>query len=171
LLYDLPALEQLWILLSIVIVLLLIFNIEGAKQAVWLLPIVVMCYAVDNYLTGTKPHVQADVALFPSEQTISNDYLYQPLSANIFEQQQQLQKGWQLYLIREWAQELPSEEQSSFDLQAEKGEFAFTLARLDKLNEESRLDRAALFHERKSWLMLLLYLIWNLFFAYQISRS
>lgn len=168
--YELPVFEQLWILLSIVVVLLLIFHIEGAKQIAWLLPVVVLCYAVDNYLSGANPKESADTALFPSEKTITSQYLYEPLSSSILEQQQQLQQGWQLYLIREWANEIPSKDQDTFQQQAEKGEFQFTLARIDKLSQEESIDRSALFHEKKSLIVLLLYFLWNLFFAWMVNK-
>lgn len=169
--FDLPAFEKLWILLSLLIALMLVFGIEGAKQAVWLLPIVVLCYSVENRLNGTTPLEPADTALFPSEKVITTQYLYTPLSPSILEQQQQLQLGWQLYLIREWAQEVPEKDQTLFQRQAEKGEFYFTLARLEKLGREEKQDSYVAFHERKSLATLALYLFWNFFYAFKVSRS
>ncbi len=52
LIQDIPPFEQAWIFFSIVIGILILLKIEGAKQAAWLLPLIVLAYMADNQLTG-----------------------------------------------------------------------------------------------------------------------
>ena len=52
--YKISPFELAWIFFSIVIVIMLLKKVEGASQAVWLLPILVACYAADNRLSNKR---------------------------------------------------------------------------------------------------------------------
>ena len=68
---KIPAFELAWIVLSIIIPILLLKKIEGATQAVWLLPVLVAFYAADVRWFGAYGHASPpDAALFPSEQEL-----------------------------------------------------------------------------------------------------
>lgn len=161
---EIPPFELAWLVLSIVIAVMLLKKAEGAWQAAWLLPLLVFCYAIDNQQHAKPAPLSPDMALFPSEQTIVSDYLREPLSSSIFEQEGQLRRGWHLYLIREWAKEAPSSQSDIFAQQLAKGEAAFQLARASKLAED-RQPIPLVSNHRQSLLVLFFYLAWNLFFA------
>lgn len=161
---ELSPYEIAWILLSIVIPILLLKKIEGAQQAIWLLPLVTILFALDN---GISPQsLSENSQSFPNEEIIVNNYLKQPLSASILEQREQLIKGWKLFLIEEWAHEIPSSDPEQFILQAEAGEFAFTINRLKTASFKEYNYRAPL-----PVFLLALYVIWNLFFCYFINKK
>lgn len=166
--FELSAFERAWLLLSIMISILLLFRIEGAALAVWLLPLLVICYGIDNQLNGISSSVSADTALFPPEEMIVNNYLKKPLSANIMEQRDQLLLGWKQYLIQEWAHQEPSSDNDLFDKQAEEGEFAFNVARVKLLSENQKMDLP--FKNKESMFLIGLYVFWNLFFASIANR-
>lgn len=168
--FEVPLWERTWIIFSILIAIFLLLRIEGAVIAVWILPLVVALYSLDNYWNGlpTKPN-PGDI-LFPSEYTIVNSYLRQPIHGSITEQEALLRRGWQLYLIHEWAHQEPSQDLKTFSQQAEEGEFAFDLARLEaSTSAPSFLSRP--FQQQKPLPLLALYLLWNIGFAWTIHQN
>lgn len=166
--FEIPAFERAWIFFSIIISVFLLMRIEGAAKASWILPLLSLCYAWNNYWHGQNPVEPSDHQLFPSEKFIVENYLQDPLSDKILEQQPQLMLGWKKYLIKEWAKQTPSEDLKVFDLQAEEGEFFFNVARLRLLSEQSSIVYR--FNQRESIGILFLYFIWNLFLALKINR-
>lgn len=157
---GIPPFEQAWIFFSITISILVLLKIEGARQAVWILPLIVAAYAVDNQLEGKRPYVSPDSQLFPTEETIIHQYLNVPLAQNPMEQKKQLEEGWKRYLVDHWSQKNDEEE----------AEFNFTIARLKLLHTESLDGWLGSFHEKIHPIILACYLLWNLFFAWMISR-
>lgn len=167
--FELPAFERAWLFLSIVVCVLLLMRVEGAAVAAWLLPVLTLCYAVDNQWNGSRHAISSDIYLFPSEEVIVREYLKEPLSNNILEQKPQLLLGWKRYLIQEWAQQLPSSSPEAFETQAEDGEFAFNVARIKALSKDTKPTLP--FQQRQSMFMILLYLIWNILFAWQANGA
>lgn len=160
--YRISPFELAWIILSIVISIMLLKRVDGASQAVWLLPILVACYAADTRLYTKEGQNSAEIRLFPSEKEIVENHLQSPLSDDIFEQQKQLIEGWKRYLIVKWAGQTPSEDKEVFDKQVEEGKFYFTLARIElRENEESSGT-----HSQSAIWQLILYFFWNVYFAY-----
>jgi hypothetical protein len=166
---QLPAFKQAWIFFSVAIALLLLLRIEGAVYAAWLLPIIALAYAWDNNAHGIQQKMSEEERLFPSEAVIVHDYLHEPLSSNILEQQKQLQEGWQLYLVDKWSGQKPSKDVLVFKQQIEEGEFKFNLARIKAREHESNVT--GLFRQKEHVLTLLLYVLWNLFFAWTVNRK
>lgn len=164
LIFEISPWEQAWLLLSIVVCILILMRVEGAVQAIWLLPLLASVYAIDNRLHGADVGMTHEASLFPSEQVIIENYLNEPLSGGITEQEEQLRKGWQLYLVREWAKVEPSQTVNIFEEQVEIGEFAFDLARLDAQIKDRNVE-ASPFRRKESVSLLALYLLWNLFLA------
>ena len=160
--YQLSLYEPLWLVLSLIIPILLLKRIEGAAQAVWLLPLLAALYAADNRWHGHPAAPSAESRLFPSELQLIQEYSTGTLSANVLEQQTQLMDAWNRYLIIDWAKQTPSTNPTTFIQQAEEGEFAFTLARIER-----RWEIAPSKHETQQPLALLaLYFFWNAYFAY-----
>ncbi len=168
LLVGIPPFELAWLLFSALISILILLKVEGAKQAAWLLPLIAFAYAIDNRMTGLTTQPNPDFILFPSEEIIVKDYLRQPLHGNPDEQQVQLKKGWEHYLIANWlAQKNPD---LSFEQQAEEAEFAFTIARLHHLHGQARSAWLNNFREKASPALLAFYVLWNLLFAWMMNR-
>lgn len=160
--FEIPLFERAWLLFSIILPILLLKRTEGASAALWILPLLTFCYSVDNQMHG-KPYESQEAQLFPSEKKIIEEYLETPLSRDIFEQQEQLKEGWQLYLIREWTGQEPSNSLPEFKQQVEQGSFAFTVERMEKrLLDDSKASP----FQKKNPLLLFLYLFWNLSFAF-----
>jgi hypothetical protein len=166
---QLPAFKQAWIFFSVAIALLLLLRIEGAVYAAWLLPVIALAYAWDNNTHGMQQSLSEEERLFPTEAIILHDYLEEPLSNNILEQQEQLQHGWQLYLVDKWSKQKPSKDALVFKQQIEEGEFKFNVARIKARKYEN--DVSVLFRQKEHVLTLLLYVLWNLFFAWTVNRK
>lgn len=167
--FELPALEQAWLLLSIIIPILVLKRVEGAARAAWLLPLLVLAYAIDNRWHSVNGDNPEEAKLFPSEQIIVQDYLKTPLSNNILEQEGQLRQGWKLYLIKEWAKEVPSQDKELFEKQAEEGEYAFDVARLEA-NSKDKLLELTPFQKQESLTLLFCYLLWNVSLAWCLNK-
>jgi len=155
--------EQAWLFFSIIISVMLLKKVEGATQAIWLLPLLTALYAADNRWHGNPKQIAEEVALFPLESTLMNEYLKVPLSKDILEQRKQLEYGWKLYLVHEWTHETLTEDILSMDQQAEEGEFAFNLKRLQLYLKDKQKRQGVL--QEPLWI-LAIYLFWNIFFAY-----
>jgi hypothetical protein len=163
---DIPHFEQAWIFFSITIAILLLLKVDGAKPATWILPLIVLVYAIDNQTTGKTPSLSPDLQLFPTEEDIIHDYLNAPLAPSLLDQKEQLEKGWKRYLIDNWS----TKRYLDRYLQLEEAEFEFTIARLNLLHGQSRSEWLKPFHDKSNPLILFLYFIWNVLFAWIVSR-
>lgn len=165
--FEMPPFEQAWLLFSLLIPILLLKRVEGASAAVWLLPLLTACYALDNRMYGVPHAPHGEAHLYPSEKILIEEYLNAPLSPDIFTQQAELQQAWQLYLIKAWTKQTPSQDPDIFKSQAAQGEFAFNVMRLQQRPPVKTQPTKP--HNDKSqeplWL-LAFYLFWNTYFAY-----
>ena len=154
--------ELLWIILSVLIPIFLLKRIEGAQHAVWLLPTLALLFLVDNQVNG-KQNIPLD--FYPSESEIIYSYLKEPLQSGISQQREQLKKGWELYLVKNWSHQEPSPESQKYEQQIEQGEFAFNVARLDKMPLP-----VYEFQAKVPFYIAICYVLWNLIFAYKVSK-
>lgn len=154
-----------WIFFSVLICFLLLFNIEGAKTVVWILPLLVVGFA---YFLYTSPPPQR-VGLFPTEHYVRENYLNGEEEG--LSPREQLLQGWHLYLIHEWAHVTPSDDPVVFEQQLDHGLFAFNIARLEWI-AEGKGDEVvqAAFSSPPSLLRVFSYFLWNLLFAWLINR-
>lgn len=162
-----PLFLRSWLILAIALSVMLLRGRPGASIAAWLLPIVALCYAMDNRLTGVQPLLSPDHLLLPTEKQLAERY-GALLGLTIEEQRAGLTRAWQQYLISEWAHQIPSADPIAFREQVETGEHALTLKRL-----EARLPLIAQppLHTVTSWLVLALFCIWNLCFAIAVQKG
>jgi hypothetical protein len=168
--FHTPSFTLAWMFFSFAVCLLWLFRIDGAATAAWVLPIIAVAYAVDNRLNGVS-NLPPDAALFPSEQYLVATYLQKPLSAGVADQGMELTQAWQQYLVTEWALEPASSDPNLFSQQVKKGEHAFTAKRLEVyLAADSQLSIRQPFTV-KPLALLMVYISWNLFFAFFISRK
>lgn len=168
LLFKQPTFQMAWLCLAIIIPVILLLKVESARQAIWLLPLVACIYGIDNFVFAPDPKPGFDAQLFPSEQYIIDEYLEAPLSKNIFEQREQLKRGWELYLIDRWKSDIPSPDPARFKEQVEEAEYNFHMARL-KLQTPpvTPNDR----YRKEPLGLLLSFIGWNLLFATAVHRS
>jgi hypothetical protein len=164
---DTPPFALAWLFFSLTICFLLLFHIEGATLATWLLPIIVCAHI---YFLYDAPK-QTRESLFPKEEYVLTTYVESSENKAMGEREKLL-LGWHRYLVHEWAHEIESDDSELFKQQLEKGLFAFNVARL-KWILEGRGDEVILagFTTPPSLLRLACYFIWNLFFAWSINRK
>ncbi len=148
---GIPPFAKGWVAFSLAICLLLLFSIRGARQAVWLLPLLSLLYGWDNIQHGLPPRHSPDATLFPTELELEA-YVAEPLSKSLGTQIEQLRAAWQVYLQDVWG-----------------GEEAFNKARLAAYLDAPPSNPVALIREREPPPLLAIYLIWNLFFAFWTS--
>lgn len=164
--YRISPYELAWIFFSIVIPILLLKRVEGATQAVWLLPLLAAAYAVDSRWYGNGHQESVESRLFPSERELVENYMKEPLSQDVFVQQEQLLNGWKRFLIIKWSHQHPSDDKIIFDKQAEDAEFNFTLARLESRSKQKHFFILEKNQPVPSYPLLILYFFWNTYFAY-----
>ena len=155
----LPPFERAWLFFSIVIGILLLRGREGAHMAVCLLPILVLCYGVDNYLNGKTTELAPDESLFPTENYLIENYLTDPMPQDIMEQKDALEKAFASYITDEWSGESKN---------YQEGFFNFTLARVQALQPPALPPPDQFRLKRPLWL-LLAFLLWNVFYARYIA--
>lgn len=165
LMVQMSSWEQAWLLFSLVVPLLLLLRIEGSIQVCWLLPVITLAYCLDNQFNASHLENDSHRSVFPSEQYIVHRYLNSVLSADILSQQRELRKGWEHYLIEEWAQEVPAAQFQMQQQQIVKGEFAFNLARIKARQNEKILAVHKVPQKQSPWI-LGIYFLWNCFFAW-----
>lgn len=158
LLLDLPPFAQAWLVFSVAIAILLLLSVEGAAKAAWLLPIITLCYVVDDRMHYVAPPPSADERILPNE-----EYLTQHYGSNLLQ-------SWQRYLVVEWAGEEPREDAQTFALQVEAGEHALTVARIEAwLNQPHTKKEPS--NSQIPFPLLALYLLWNFTFALLIQTK
>lgn len=155
---EMPLAKRAWIALSFAICILLLLRYEGASKAAWLIPLVVLVFAIYNIVDGTAKTGFPDENLFPTEQQVIS-FLDKPLSQNIEEQRTELLNGWNKYLIKHWLKEAPEPE--LFEIQVKKAEYQFHLERLKLLEKPSGYS----LNEKEPLFLLFCYLVWNLLFT------
>jgi len=163
--WELPLFVKLWVVLSVVIPIFILMRIEGAVQAVWLLPVLAGLYAGDNHWYGGDPVVTEEMRLFPSEEKLVNKYLDGQLSNHIFEQEKQLKGAWNRYLVEEWANEEPSSDPIYYSRQRADGDFAFQVARIGAMRRDGLPELGVLFRRKEPLVLYIVYFVWNLLFA------
>lgn len=166
-LFHMPLFEKMWLLLSLVIPILILLKVEGSIHAAWLIPLVVFAYAVDNRWYGEPKHLSPELQLFPTEAYLMHTYAEDELDPNPFNQKEQLQASWELYLIKEWTQPIPGTAVIEHAKQVEEGEYAFTTARALAIKKDKEPSKPV----QESNALLIVYLLWNIAFAYVVSKN
>ncbi len=170
LLFGFSPFKFLWVLFSIIIPILLLKKVDGAATAIWLLPLVTLVFIIHNRWYAEPASPSRDTRHFPTEEYLVTHYLSGPLSSGLKEQETQLRRAWELYLIHEWAKETPSSDSEVFDRQKEQGDFAFHLKRLEYLKPQE-IRPLTQDNYQESYYILGLYLFWNLSFALVVSSA
>ncbi|MBB65790.1 MAG: hypothetical protein CMO81_12090 [Waddliaceae bacterium] len=168
--FGTPAFLQGWVLFSIIIGTMLLLRKEGAAQAVWILPILVGLYSLDNRLYAPLPNPPADFHLYPTEELVLSKYLNEDLDEDFFNQHEQLLRGWHMFLVIEYTKETPSENPLELKKQIDKGEFYFNLDRLKAFQRDTGNHPLFFQSFRKPYFLLALFIIWNVFVAWFVNR-
>ncbi len=170
LLVEVPAFELAWIVLGVAVSIMVLKKREGARQAAWILPLLACAYLIDNTFFGVTPPLPDEAKVYPSEEFLLKNFLNKPLESRIDRQKEQLKDAWNRYVVVEWAKEVPSDNSSTFQKQVEEGEYQFTVARVLAMarEKEKRIRKPLLVKEPLPF--LLLYVCWNVGFAYLCTR-
>lgn len=168
--WGIPPFVQAWVLFSVAICFLVLYQIEGATAAAWLLPVIVGVYAYQNQTQAPPPTPSPDQALFPSEQLLEEKYLGGPIEGSMDEQREQILLGWRRYLVDEWTDQEPAEDPEALVSQAEEGDYRFVLKRLELRAAERPEPLSYKLNQRRPLPLVILYCMWNLLFAAYLSR-
>lgn len=154
-----------WAILSILVCFFLLFYIEGASLAAWLLPLAVLVYA---FSLNRDPPLLGE-QLFPPESNLTERYI--TAGESFKNKQEEIAAAWNRYLIHEWANEEPSTNLVTHADQLDRAVFNFNVERaswvLAKRGEDATVAHL-LFHP--PFVLLIAFFIWNLVFAWRISR-
>ncbi len=155
LLFRIPPFEMAWLILAVIVPVMLLKKSPHAQHAIWFLPLIACIYGIDNFYYGVTPTPTAEEQLYPTENTLVNNYMDAPLSSDILTQHTQLKEAWNRYLINEWGDEQ-----------------AFNVARLEAI----QVDNAASKGHRPQFPkdpvpLLLIYISWNFLFAGVANRQ
>ena len=97
---------------------LLLKKVEGAAQALWILPLLTVAYACENQFLRHPAPSQRSKKLFPTEKVLLEHYLDEPFSPSASLQQKQLKQAWDAYLVKEWTENLGTPDEGFFFLTA-----------------------------------------------------
>ena len=150
--------EMTWVIFAIVLPIFLLLRIEGVNQLVWILPLLCLLFSYENRKFGKEVFYEK----IPNETYIMDNYIKEPLGSTIKEEFEQLKQGWTKYLVIEWAKESPSLDSLILEQQIRKGQFLFNV---QKVKEAAILPLSHSFLTKRSYLTLMLYIIWNFLFA------
>jgi hypothetical protein len=127
---ETPIYVKVWVILSIVLPIFLLLRIEGAISSVWLLPILVGLGFFGSL--GRTVELSEEEKLFPTEAELVEKYVGRPLEGGLLEQKEQLQEGWERYLLERWV---------GGDMeQKARGQFLFNVARVEAVMRDG-MDR------------------------------
>ncbi len=160
---------QAWMLISTVVSFLFLFQIDGAKQLTFLLPLIAIAFSISTLFYPIMGKVPADYQLFPSEESLLSHYNDKALSADISLQQEELRDAWKYFIITEWTKETPSHDTTLLNEQFTRGQYIFNLARANRL--EHPADYVMTVPHNSSLALLLIFFLWNLFIAWFLQRG
>lgn len=149
---DLSPYLQAWLFFSFLVSLLILFQIRGGEEATWLLALLALLLFLYN------PPPSPQTTLYPTEEELYNDYLHESPATTFSEQWEQLNHGFSLYL----ASLTPEGSR-------EAGEQIFHLMQLKYLETLPAYGTTPSSHI--SPFLLFLFLLWNVYFAYNIHKA
>lgn len=164
---EISPYEQAWIFFSILIAIFVLLQIKGVEHAIWILPALVLLFGIENHF---KKIPEQTSSLFPAEKLLVERYLDGNNSGSITQQREQLENAWKRYLIQEWGHEEPSSDSKQFQEQYDNAFHSFNIARLKETlaKQGSTLSYTA---KRESPIVILIYFVWNLLFAWSVFKS
>ncbi|HRD55839.1 MAG TPA: hypothetical protein PLC42_05520, partial [Parachlamydiaceae bacterium] len=162
--FKLSIYERAWIFFGILIPIFLLKKREGAKEASLILPLIALAFLLNNQIhIKTSPPTEG-TSLYPTEEFLEKKYLNEPLrNLSLKEQQENLLKAWQLYLIDFFLNETPSKNLDVFEKQILKAEHAFQTARAVKIKPPLLANKK--FDGQEPLFLLIAYLVWNTLFS------
>jgi hypothetical protein len=143
---KIPLPLLIWTPLAIILPILLLLKNDRASQYLMLLPLLTLIFAAQNFIFGTVP---PDTVLFPTEKQLSQ-----------IAPGESMQSGWEKYLITHWG--APSENEEE---QLALAEQRFQVRWIEKRS----IDPASSWNEKMNPWILLLFVAWNLYFAFAVK--
>lgn len=143
---SIPLLLWIWIVLATVLSIYLLLGNRSAARLLFLLPICAALYGITNSIYGVFP---PEMKLFPSESALIK-----------LNSDQNLESAWELYLLEKWGN--PGENNKK---QLALAEQKFQIEWL-KLKSG---DPTSVFKEKINPYFLLLFFLWNFYFALAVK--
>lgn len=164
--FALPAFLRTWLFFSLIVSLMVLYRSVHTREVIWILPLLALLLATDNYHFARSTPKPLDAHLFPSEEYIVTHYIDdQRLSGGMSNQFAQLKEAWNRYLVTEWLKEKPVKEEQAYKNQVLRGDHAFQVERLLHLGKAGTLGEFNRFKEKYSPLFIFFFLAWNVVFA------
>lgn len=96
---GIPISKLLWLLLALLLPILVLKQVDGARELFWLFPVLAVFYALQNFpATAPEP-------IYPSESYLENRYLESPITGSIEQQKNLLEQAWKKFIVTEWSKE------------------------------------------------------------------
>lgn len=163
-----------WIFLALIVSIMALKGSPKIAQAVWFLPLLTCIYGIENLLFAKPPLISEEEKLYPKESHLISQYLNEPLSKNIFEQQEQLKKTWQYYLTDHWLPEQDQKNITDKEIKTKKAKFFFNIAKLESYKKDflkKQQSYSTSSSTKEPLFFLTIYCIWNLTFAYVLFKA
>lgn len=150
-----------WIFLSVFFSVKMLKELPLPPLRIWILPLLAFIYCIENYERGRLSPLES---LIPPEPTLAlkvegrNDH-----ESWLQNEQSKVKEAWSRFLLSQYGK---SEDHPAAKREA-LAEMRFQMAWIKKMNP----NRFILLQERHALLTLLLFLFWNLYFAFKTSRS
>jgi hypothetical protein len=155
---ELPLLILAQLCLALLISFALLYSIEGAQQAAWILPILSLVILFDNTLRPVQPPTPEEL-YYPKVKEI--EALGVGSSAK-----ERFQTGWNSWLVNNWAEKAPPHQDALI-----RAEFALSHALLKAHRDHPTYHKAALYNMQRPMPFLVLIFGWNLIFGLLITRK
>lgn len=154
LLAETPVSKQLWLLLSLVLPVMVMKQVDGSRVVFLLLPVLTALYVWQIFPQQALP------SLYPTESYLEKNYLKHPINGSLESQRKQLEMAWQAYIATEWST-LPKEV-------TENQKFANGLY---QFIAQKTLIEKSLPSSKPGYWTLGLYFLWNLFAACMVNKK
>ncbi len=162
--FEISPWFQAWAFFSFITCLCLLYRIKGSAYAAYLLPLFIVGYMA--YPPSIK-HYASDAAFYPTDRELVERYLPQANNQKI--SKESLDRAFSLYLIDKWAHETPNQTPEAFQQQVKKGYFFMQAANLQRESPETLASFTSPLFQRAPFPLLVIYLMWNSFFALMVS--
>ncbi len=139
-----------WLLFSLILPFLLLKKVSGAREALYLLPLLALLFCLDNS-SYHRAKITPEEALFPTESYLLAHYRDRPLSQDTYMQKKELEEAFTSYLDKEW-----------------NGAFCFHLERMRALNTPCQNP---IVQTRKNDFTVFLFLLWNIGYALVVWKT
>lgn len=150
--------KLLWTICTIMISIMLLKKHPQSLKIVWILPCLTIFFLLENLFILKKNELSFEERLFPDENFLINNYLKKPLSINIIDQREELERAFRIYLKENWSMDDLFSNKESFP------DFSFNIARFEAFNQDI-INKLSLGKSKENLFFIIICLLWNFYFA------